>query len=220
MRYDRVASSEDEEDAKLEATTQDLTPPHPFIKRRCYQRWHLLGFAAIQSVVIVILLILVIVMAGRSSSLQADRNTTMIYGYDRPYMSLNHTYDHLWNETSRSALVFTEVEGNLDVGAIAMLESHHSLLSNLTPRKSNLGAGFINFIVLLQCGKLCKMLLKGNKSTLHCFADDTIEYQDVNDEGEQLHQISGSQTSRQCRSAQALYDYRATHQYIYNVTDP
>ncbi|KAJ5758447.1 hypothetical protein N7520_005603 [Penicillium odoratum] len=166
MRYDRVASSEDEESVKLEATTQVLTPPHPYIKRRCYQGWHLLGLAAIQSVVIVILLILVIVVADRSSSLQDDRSTTMIYGLDRPYMSLNHTYDHLWNETSKSGLVFTEVDGNRDVGAIAMLESHHSLLSNLTTKKSNPRAGFINFIVLLQCGQLCRMLLKGNKSVL------------------------------------------------------
>ncbi|KAJ5993020.1 hypothetical protein N7451_008744 [Penicillium sp. IBT 35674x] len=166
MRYDRVASSEDEEDVQLKATAHNLTPPHPYIKGKCYQGWILLGFTAIQSVVIVTLLILVIVMARRSSSLQADRSTTMIYGYDRPYMSLNHTYDHLWNETSNSGLVVTEVEGNREIGAIAMLDSHNSLLGDLTTRNSNPGAGSINFIALLQCGQLCKMRLKGNKLVL------------------------------------------------------
>lgn len=138
MRYDRVTASEDEEDVQLEATAQNLTPLHPHIKGQCYQGWYLLGFAAIQSVVIVILLILVIVMAGRMSSLQADRSTTMIYGYDRPYMSLNHTCDHLWNETSNSGLVVSEMEGNRDIGAIAMLDSLNSLLSNLTTRNPQL----------------------------------------------------------------------------------
>ncbi|KAJ5715961.1 uncharacterized protein N7483_013142 [Penicillium malachiteum] len=135
MRYDRVASSEEEEDVQLKATPQNLTPPHPYIQGQGYQRWYLLGFAAIQSVVIVILSVLVIIMTGRTSSLQADqthRGTMMIYGYDRPYMSLNHTYDHLWNETSNSGLVVTEVEGNREVGAIAMLDSHSLLLGNLT----------------------------------------------------------------------------------------
>ncbi|KAJ5541176.1 hypothetical protein N7494_006252 [Penicillium frequentans] len=68
MRYDRVASSEDEEDVQLEATAKNLTPVHPSIKVQCYQGWHFLGFAAMQSVVIMILLILVIVMAGWTSS--------------------------------------------------------------------------------------------------------------------------------------------------------
>ncbi|KAJ5709549.1 hypothetical protein N7493_009840 [Penicillium malachiteum] len=171
MRYDRVASSEDEEEVQIKATTQDLTPSQLYLERKGYQRWYFLGFAAIQSVVIVGLLVLVSVIAGRMSSLQAEqthRSTSMIYGWDKPYMSLNHTYDHLWNETSSSGLVFTEVEGNETVG------------------------------------------------TLHCFADNTIEYRDVDENGEQLNHISGAQTSRQCRSAQAqaLYNYRATHQYI------
>ena len=65
----------------------------------------MLGFAAMESVDILILLILVIVISGQTSSLQADWNTKMIYGYDRPCMSLNHTYDHLWNETLHSGLI-------------------------------------------------------------------------------------------------------------------
>ncbi|KAJ5722016.1 hypothetical protein N7488_000051 [Penicillium malachiteum] len=120
MRYDRVASSEDEEDVQIKAPTQDLTLPRPYIKGKGYQKWYSLGFAAIQSVVIVGLLVLVSVMAGRMSSLQAEqthRSTPMIYGSDKPYMSLNHTYDHLWNETSSSGLVFTEVDGSETVGA-------------------------------------------------------------------------------------------------------
>ncbi|KAJ5921586.1 hypothetical protein N7454_009060 [Penicillium verhagenii] len=166
MRYDRVASSEKEEGLQLKTKPPHSTPLHPYIKGQCYQRWYLMGFAAAQSVVIVILSVLLIVMAGRTSPLQADRGTTMIYGYDRPYMSLNHTYDHLWNETSNSALVVTEMEGNRDVGAIAMLDFPHSLRNNLPNSNPNPRAGFINFIVLLQCGQLCKMLLKGNKSVL------------------------------------------------------
>lgn len=54
MRYDRVASSEDEEDVQLKTTTENLTPLHPYIKVKSYQGWYLLGFATIRSVVIVI----------------------------------------------------------------------------------------------------------------------------------------------------------------------
>ncbi|KAJ5703469.1 hypothetical protein N7493_011858 [Penicillium malachiteum] len=121
MRYDRVASHEDEESVQIKETAQNSTSLHFYIKEKCYQGWHLLIFAAIQSVVIVILLILVLAKAGRTSPLQGDWSTTMIYGFDKPYMSLNHTYDHLWNETSKSGLVITDAG---EPGAIAMLDSH------------------------------------------------------------------------------------------------
>ncbi|KAJ6004765.1 hypothetical protein N7540_012564 [Penicillium herquei] len=223
MRYDRVASSEDEEDVQLKGTAQNPTTPHPYINGQGYQRWCLLGFAAIQSVVIVILSVLVIVMTGRTSSLQADqthRSTPMVYGYDRPYMSLNHTYDHLWNETSNSGLVYTEVEGDEEVGAIAMFHQLHCLVA-MRAAMQNAAEGKDIGIDQTE-DRHWPHCFDYLRKTLHCFADDTIEYQDVDDEGEKLPHISGYQTSRQCRSAQAqaLYDYRATHQYINPPRDP
>lgn len=41
------------------------------------------------------------------------------------------SYDHLWNETSNSGLVATEVEVNQEIGAIAIMEFPNSLLSNI-----------------------------------------------------------------------------------------
>ncbi|KAF2114050.1 hypothetical protein BDV96DRAFT_600790 [Lophiotrema nucula] len=137
------------------------------------------------------------------------------------YMSLDHEYDHLWNETGRSALVFDDYESVVQITmqvqvttqrqTSLLLARFHELHCLAAIRKALQDAREGHDIGLDEKDNShwphCLQFLR---EAILCTADDTLEHRAPNGTV-----FSGYLDERTCGSAAKLYEYRDARK-IYN----